>query len=173
MNTAKLRSKRVIVTTSVIAVLAAGGGVWATAANADARGEDHDRVAAAAMRAVGGGTVIDIDAGDEPGEPAWEVEIRKPDGTEVEVVLDADLKVIGQHVDTPDTPDGDDLVLTADQRSSAGQAALAAVGGGTVTDIDAGDDPGVAYEVEVRDAAGTEWDVKLDTAFKSLTTTVS
>ncbi|MET8153609.1 PepSY domain-containing protein [Actinoplanes sp. NPDC049668] len=170
MNTAKLRSKRVIVTAGVIAVLAAGGGVWATAANADARGEDHDRVAAAAVRAVGGGTVTDIDAGDEPGEPAWEVEIRKPDGTEVEVVLDEELRVIGQHVDTPD---GDDRALTADQRSSAEKAALTAVGGGTVTDVGAGDDPGVAYEVEVRDAAGTEWDVDLDSAFETLTKTVS
>jgi len=173
VNTAKLRSKRVIVTTSVIAVLAAGGGVWATAATADVRGADHDRVAAAAVGAVGGGTAVDIDAGDEPGEPAWEVEVRKPDGTEIEVVLDKDLNVIGQHVDTPDTPDGDDRALTADERSSAEKAALAAVGGGTVTEIDAGDDPGVAYEVEIRDTAGTEWDVELDTALQTLTKTVS
>ena len=33
---------------------------------------------------------------------------------------------------------------------------------GTVTDLGASDDPGVAYEVDVRKADGTDWDVDLD-----------
>jgi uncharacterized membrane protein YkoI len=33
---------------------------------------------------------------------------------------------------------------------------------GTVTDVEASDDPGEAYEVEVVDADGVEWTVELD-----------
>jgi uncharacterized membrane protein YkoI len=60
-------------------------------------------------------------------------------------------------------------VLRASERSSAEEAALAAVeGGGTVTDIDASDDPGVAYEVEVHAEDHTEWQVELDAEFQVL-----
>ncbi|MFI5931759.1 PepSY domain-containing protein [Actinoplanes sp. NPDC051494] len=171
MNTAKLRTKRVIVTTTAaVAALAIGGGVWATAANADVRGEDRDRLGNAAVQAVGGGTVTDVDTSDDKGE-AYEVEVRKQDGSEIDVALDKDGKVIGQQADTPDSPDADDRVLTDAERTSAEQAAVAAVTGGTVTDVEASDDPGVAYEVEVRAADNSEWDVELDTAFKVVTKT--
>ena len=70
--------------------------------------------------------------------------------------------------DANDAPDADDRALSAAERTSAEQAALDAVGGGTVTDLDASDDRGEAYEVEVRKANGTEWDVTLDAAFKVL-----
>ncbi|HVK27550.1 MAG TPA: hypothetical protein VM575_04365, partial [Nocardioides sp.] len=55
--------------------------------------------------------------------------------------------------------------LTAAERASAEKAALAAVGSGTVVDVDPSDDPGVAYEAEVRDAKGVEWDVDLAADF--------
>ncbi|GAA2469124.1 PepSY domain-containing protein [Winogradskya humida] len=170
MNTAKLRSKRIIVTTTAaVAALAIGGGVWATAANADVRGDERDRIGNAAVQAVPGGTVDDVDTSDEPGS-AYEVEIRKQDGSEVDVLLDKDLKVIGQQAGT-EAGDAPDPVVPEAARTSAGQAAVAAVGSGTATDVEASDDPGVAYEVEVRAADNTEWDVELDTAFKVLTKT--
>ena len=65
-------------------------------------------------------------------------------------------------------PDADDRALSAAERTSAEKAALDAVGGGTITDVDASDDRGEAYEVEVRKANGTEWDVTLDSDFKVL-----
>ncbi|WP_250038247.1 PepSY domain-containing protein [Paractinoplanes maris] len=167
MNIAKLRSKRVIVTTAAFAALAVGGGVWATAANADpdVSAGDRDRVGNAAVQAVGGGTVLDVEASDDQGE-AYEVEVRKPDGSEVDVVLDKDLKVLTQQAETPDT--AADPAVSETQRASAEKAALEAVAGGTVLDVEASDDQGVAYEVEVRAADNTEWDVQLDTAFKVL-----
>ncbi|MBL7252743.1 PepSY domain-containing protein [Paractinoplanes lichenicola] len=169
MNTAKLRSKRVIVTTAAVAALAVGGGVWATAANADAdvSGADRDRVGNAAVQAVGGGTVVDVESSDDQGE-AYEAEVRKPDGSEVDVVLDKDLKVLSQQADTPDT-DTAGPALTDAQRTSAEKAVLDAFPGGTILDVEASDDQGVAYEAEVRDSANKEWDVELDTAFKVLT----
>ena len=183
MNTAKLRSKRVILPTlAAVVALGVGGTVWASAASADVSGGERDRVAEAAVRAAGGGTASDVEAGDDQGV-AYEVDVRKQDGSEVEVTLDKDLKVLGQEADTPDaddtpdaansaeagdTPDAGDRVLSATERTSAEQAAKGAVAGGTVLDVSASDDPGVAYEVDIRDAANAEWDVELDAAFKVL-----
>jgi hypothetical protein len=57
-------------------------------------------------------------------------------------------------------------VLSAEERTSAETAARAAVAGGTVLDVEASDDQGVAFEAEVRDAAGQEWDVDLSASFQ-------
>jgi uncharacterized membrane protein YkoI len=177
MNTTKLRSKRVILSTTaaVVVALGAGGAVWATSASADTtvQGADRDRVGNAAVQAVGGGSVLDVETSDDAGE-AYEVEVRKTDGTEVDVVLDKDLKVIGQPAADSDD-DGAETpgrVLSDTERASAEKAALGAVGaGGTVTQVEAGDEGGAAYEVEVRLPDNTEWDVELDAGFQVLTKT--
>ena len=110
--------------------------------------------------------MVEVYTSDDPGE-AYEVEVRKADGTEVDVKLDKDLKVLSQDADTPDgTPDADDRALTDAERTSAEAAAVAAISGGTVTGVEASDDQGVAYDVDVRAADGVEWDVDLDAAFK-------
>jgi len=153
------KSRAVIITAAAVVVLGAGGAVWATTASADVNGGERERVAKAATQAVPG-TVQDVETSDDPGE-AYEVEVRKDDGTEVDVVLDKDLKVV----------DGGDRVLSPAERTSAEQAALAAVGGGTVTSVEAGDDGAAGYEVDVRDAANAEWDVELDAGFKVLSKT--
>ncbi|GAA4958963.1 PepSY domain-containing protein [Actinoplanes utahensis] len=164
MNTAKLRSKRVIIAgVAVAAALGAGGTVWATAASAgEVSGADRDRAVNAATQAVPG-TVVEVEQSDDQGE-AYEVEIRKADGAEVTVVLDKDLKVVAQEADD----DAAGPALTAEQRTSAETAARDAVGGGTVLDVEASGD---GYEAEVRDAAGKEWDVDLDAGFKVVTKT--
>ena len=177
MNTAKLRSKRIILPTiAAVAALGVGGVVWASTANAALGGGERNRVATAATEAVGGGKVVDAESSDDPGE-AYEVEVRKTDGTEVDVTLDKELNVLRQDADdrddvndndANDTPDADDRVLSAAERTSAEKAALDAVGGGTIVDVDASDDRGEAYEVEVRKADNTEWNVELDADFKML-----
>ncbi len=198
MNTAKLRSKRVLIPTlAAVVALGAGGVVWATTANADLNGSERDRVSSAAIDAVGGGTVVDAESSDDRGQ-AYDVEVRQDDGTEVDVSLDKDLKVVNQDRDdrddaddagdrdgndsddlngtddrddtndTNDGPDTDDRALSAAERTSAEKAAVAAVGGGTVIDVDASDDRGEAYEVEVRTSNNPEWNVELDADFKVL-----
>jgi uncharacterized membrane protein YkoI len=180
----KLRSKRVILPTiAAVAALGIGGVVWASTANADLQGSELSRVGDAATQAVGGGTVVEAEASDDRGE-AYEVEVRKADGTEVDVSLDKDLKVVHQNIDDRDdhddsaadgrsgTPDADDRALSASERTSAEKAALNAVGGGTVTSLEASGDRGEAYEVDVRDVDDTEWDVELDADFKVLRKTV-
>jgi uncharacterized membrane protein YkoI len=62
--------------------------------------------------------------------------------------------------------DGDtDQELTGSTRDRAVAAALAATGGGTVLETEAGDD-GAAYGVEVRRSDGRQVEVNLDKAFK-------
>lgn len=179
MKTSTLRRKRVVLPAlATVAVLAVGGTVWAASAD-DVTGAERDRVAAAATKAAGGGEALEIEKADDPGE-AYEVEVRLADGTEVDVTLDRDLGVVATDRDDRDddrddrdddrddageAPDADDRVLGAAERTSAEKAALAAVGSGTVVDVDPSDDPGVAYEAEVRDAKGVEWEVDLATDF--------
>jgi uncharacterized membrane protein YkoI len=184
MNSATFRSKRVLLpTVAAVAALGIGGVAWASAANADdLRGSERDRVANAATRAVGG-TAIEVEVSDDLGE-YYEVEVRKDGGTEVDVSLDKNLKVVGRDVDDRDDDfdddfddddsreDADDRALSASERTSAENAALNAVDGGTITDVEAGDDFGEAYEVEVVDRDHVEWDVELDADFKVLSKTV-
>jgi uncharacterized membrane protein YkoI len=49
----------------------------------------------AALRATGGGTLLEVEQGDDPGA-AYEVEVRKTDGGIAEVMLDGNLDVIDQ-----------------------------------------------------------------------------
>ncbi|QSR26617.1 hypothetical protein CFH99_13375 [Nocardioides aromaticivorans] len=183
MKTSTLRRKRVVLPAlATVAVLAGGGTVWAASAD-DVSGDERDRVATAATEAAGGGEAVEVEKADDPGE-AYEVEVRLADGSEVDVTLDSELGVVTVDKDDRDDrddrndrdeaddrddvgerPDADDRVLTAAERASAEKAALAAVGSGAVVDVDPSDDPGVAYEAEVRDAKGVEWDVDLAADF--------
>jgi uncharacterized membrane protein YkoI len=166
-------NKRIIISTAaVVAALAVGGGVWASVASADVGDGDRERAGNAAVQAIGGGTVLDVEADDDN---AYEVEVRKADGTEVDVALDKNFAVVSQETEAAEAAEtgaqGTDRVLTDAERASVEQAARTAVGGGTVSDIEASDKPGVAFEAEVRDGAGADWDVELDAAFAVLSKT--
>ncbi len=170
MSSRTLRRKRVLVPAVAVVALGVGGTVWATTASADqVGGNERDRVSAAALRAVGEGRVTSVETSDDRGE-AYEVEVTRTDGTEVDVVLDEGLAVVGREDDRTDGDDDrdarDDRPLGATEREQATTAAERAVGGGTVTDVEAGDDRGTAYDVEVRATDGTEWDVDLNDAFE-------
>lgn len=58
-------------------------------------GSPAQQAAGAAFRATNGGTVLEVEQGDDPGA-AYEVEIRKADGGITEVMLDSDFNVIDQ-----------------------------------------------------------------------------
>lgn len=64
-----------------------------------------------------------------------------------------------------ETRDADDVALTDAEYTDASTAALAEAGGGTVTDVDRSDDPGVAFEVDVLLANGDELEIDLDTDY--------
>jgi uncharacterized membrane protein YkoI len=70
-------------------------------------GTTLERATSAALEHTGGGTVIETEVGDDGA--AYGVEIRLPDGREVEVNLDEDFNVIGEEADDDASGDeGDD-----------------------------------------------------------------
>ena len=102
--TSKLRSKRIVIPTiAAAAVLAVGGTVLAGSASAGPSDSEIDRASAAALDAVGEGKVTDTEKGDEEG--AYEIEVTKPDGTEVDVHLDESFNVISQETESGDEAD--------------------------------------------------------------------
>jgi uncharacterized membrane protein YkoI len=103
---------KVIVATVAVLALALGGAAWAIAAAGDddgpsATGPEADRAKAAAVAHVGGGTVEEIERDD--GGAAWEVEVKKANGTTVEVHLDAGYQVVGSGGDDSDESGDDDV----------------------------------------------------------------
>ena len=102
--TLKLTPKRLVVVLATTAVLTAGAvsGASAIAGDDDAQDRpipaaDLDQAERAALAATGGGTVTETevdDEGDDEGSK-YEVEVRLDDGSQVDVELDADFKVVG------------------------------------------------------------------------------
>jgi flagellar biosynthesis/type III secretory pathway M-ring protein FliF/YscJ len=94
------KSRKVVVAiVGVVAALAIGAGVvWAGSSDdKPLQGNLYDRATEAALEHVGGGTVIETELGDDGA--AYGVEIRKDDGTVVEVNLDENFEVIGEEAD--------------------------------------------------------------------------
>jgi hypothetical protein len=100
--------KLIVITTVVLAVGALSAGI-AIAAGAGGEkpltGSALDKASAAALEHTGGGTVTETEAGDDGA--AFGVEIRLDDGSQVEVSLDENFKVIGQAADDDGANDED------------------------------------------------------------------
>jgi hypothetical protein len=95
-----------------VAAAAIGGG----AALASGSGDDGDgtpitgaalvKAKAAALAYTGEGKVTGTEAGDE--ESAYEVEVTRPDGSQVDVQLDQSFHVVGSKADGDQDEQGDD-----------------------------------------------------------------
>jgi uncharacterized membrane protein YkoI len=102
-----MQFNRKTVAASAVAAALAAGGVGAAIAIGGGDGEGEERVTgtdaaeaeAAALDAVGGGTVLESEYQESGGEGAYEVEVQRPDGTQVEVYVDANFDVVGQAED--------------------------------------------------------------------------
>jgi hypothetical protein len=104
-------SKRRKVIAAVMAAFVVGaigtGAAVATGGDEQAlTGRAHDRATAAALDHVGEGTVTETEAGD--GGAAYEVEIRRSNGSQVEVQLDRSFKVVGTEIDDDGPNDRDE-----------------------------------------------------------------
>ena len=93
----------------VVAVIGGGAGVAIAATSGDDEepltGSTLDRAVHAALEETGGGTVVETEAGDDGA--TYSVEVRLDDGTQVEVNLDRDFKVIAHEADD-DGPNDDE-----------------------------------------------------------------
>jgi hypothetical protein len=96
-------NRPIVAVVAVVAVLAAGGAGIAYAVGSDSeeqvQGPSADRAGAAALRAAGGGTVLEVERQDGDDSGVYEVEVRRADGSEVEVHLDASFKPVGTAAD--------------------------------------------------------------------------
>ena len=95
------RTKLGVVGAAAIVVIGAGSflGIAAATGGDDEplRGDARDRAVAAALASTGGGTVTETEAGDDGA--AYEVEVKLPNGSQVEVQLDPDFKVTSSSAD--------------------------------------------------------------------------
>ena len=104
---------RTLVIAGAVAMLLALGGAGIAYANGgdseeQLTGPDAQKAKSAAIAAVGGGTVTEVERDDGNGTGVFEVEVKRDDGSQVEVHLDRDLNVVGQEADEdgPNDQDG-------------------------------------------------------------------
>jgi hypothetical protein len=108
-----MRTKRKVLATigaaAMLGVAGVGGAEAVGGGSDDVRptGPGAAKAEDAALEAVGGGRVVSVEAEDEPGS-AWEVEIVRADGTEVEAELDSAYRSVGVEPDDEDSDDADD-----------------------------------------------------------------
>jgi uncharacterized membrane protein YkoI len=104
---------RTLVIAAAVAILVTLGGTGIAYANGgdseeQVTGPDAQKAKSAAIAAVGGGTVTEVEREDDGSAGGFEVEVKRDDGSQVEVHLDGDLKVVGQQADEdgPNDQDG-------------------------------------------------------------------
>ena len=109
------RTKKGLVAAGVVAALGVSGA--AVAVGTDVAGDDDatekaitgsalEKASDAALAHTGGGRVTDTEVGDE--ESYYEVEVTRADGSETDVQLDRNFKVVGSENDARDGDEGDD-----------------------------------------------------------------
>jgi uncharacterized membrane protein YkoI len=105
--------KTLVIAAAVVAMLVALGAAGIAYANgADSEeqltGPDAEKAKSAAIAAVGGGTVSEVERDDGNGTGAFEVEVTRDDGSQLEVHLDSDYNVVGRQADEdgPNDKDG-------------------------------------------------------------------
>jgi hypothetical protein len=96
-----MKRRIVLIVALVLALGALSGGIAIAAGVGDddkpLTGSALDKASAAALKHTGGGTVVETEVGDDGA--AYGVEIRRADGSQVEVSLDASFNVIGGEAD--------------------------------------------------------------------------
>ena len=105
---------RTLVIAAAVAIVVALGGAGIAYANGGAdseeslTGPDAHKAESAAIAAVGGGTLTEVERDDGNGTGAFEVEVTRDDGSQVEVHLDGHYNVVGQEPDEdgPNDKDG-------------------------------------------------------------------
>jgi hypothetical protein len=103
---------RTLVIAAAVAMLIALGGAGIAYANGgdseeQLTGPNAEKAKSAAIEAVGGGTVSEVERDDGSGTGAFEVEVTRNDGSQLEVHLDGDYNVVGQQADEDGPNDND------------------------------------------------------------------
>ena len=106
-----LNIRTLVIAAAVAILVALGGAGIAYAAGGDSEeqvtGPDAEKAESAAIAAVGGGTVTEVEREDDGSAGGFEVEVKRDGGSQVEVHLDGDYKVVGQQADEDGPNDND------------------------------------------------------------------
>jgi uncharacterized membrane protein YkoI len=106
-----INARTLVIAATVAMLVALGGAGIAYAAGGDSEervtSPDAEKAKSAAIAAVGGGSVTEVERDDGNGTGVFEVEVKRDDGSQVEVHLDRDLKVVGQQADEDGLNDQD------------------------------------------------------------------
>ena len=96
--------KLLIAGAAIVVVLGVGGGIAVAGGGDDSEppitGDALDKASTAALEHTGGGRVTDTEVGDE--ESYYEVEVTLDDGTQVDVQLDENFRVVDSETDADD-----------------------------------------------------------------------
>ena len=96
-------NRKIAIVIASLAVLAAAGAGIANAVGVGGgeklSGPNAEQAKAAALKAAGGGTVLEVEGQDGDGAGVYEVEVRRADGSQIEVHLDAAFKPVGTQPD--------------------------------------------------------------------------
>ncbi len=96
-------NRRIAVIVAAVAVLAAAGAGIAKAVGVgggeQVKGPAAEQAKAAALKAAGGGEVLEVEGQDGDRAGVYEVEVRRADGSTVEVHLNAAFEPVGTQAD--------------------------------------------------------------------------
>jgi uncharacterized membrane protein YkoI len=93
----KVDRRLAVIAAAVVALGAGGVGIAQAVSGSEesVTGRDAEKAAAAALEAAGGGSVLEIERQDGDGAGFYEVEVRREDGSEVEIHLTAAFEPVG------------------------------------------------------------------------------
>ena len=183
-------SRKTLTAIATVSALAAGGAALAGAATSTTpkdpsqrpaqtalTGDTADKVKAAALAKVPGATVLRVESGGPSGSK-YHAHVRKSDGTEVTVLVNASFEATsvqtrpaggrGGRGHGPGGPGGPrHEALTGDTAAKVKAAALEKVPGGTVLRTEKGGPGNAAYHAHVRKSDGTEVVVLVNSSFEA------
>ena len=109
-NAINVRTLMIAAAVAMLVALGAAGIAYANGGDSEEQltSPDAEKAKSAAIAAVGGGTVSEVERDDGNLTGAFEVEVTRDDGSQLEVHLDSDYNVVGRQADEdgPNDKDG-------------------------------------------------------------------
>jgi uncharacterized membrane protein YkoI len=109
-NAINVKTLVIAAAVAMLVALGAAGIAYANGGDSEEQltGPDAEKAKSAAIAAVGGGTVSEVERDDGNGTGAFEVEVTRDDGSQLEVHLDSDYNVVGRQADEDGPNDKDE-----------------------------------------------------------------
>jgi hypothetical protein len=112
----KFDRRLVVIAAAVVAVGAGGVGIAQAVSGSEepVTGPDADKAAAAALDVAGGGSVLEVERQDGDGAGFYEVEVRREDGSQVEIHLTEQFEPVGSAADDDSGSESEDTERSDD-----------------------------------------------------------